>query len=103
MFGIVSERAYQNEHHWLIFLFESIKPIVASDVTRMDFDEGTLQWVPVEEVAGLGNGSGLPETDRRVMWPNAQKHRGGFFMVEIDCLKDPFEFRLVESSLRTNS
>lgn len=103
LFGIVSERAYQNEHHWLIFLFESIKPIVAADVTRMDFDEGKLQWVPVEEVAGLGNGVGLPETDRRVMWPNAQKHRGGFFMVEIDCSKDPFEFRVVESSPRTNS
>ena len=95
--------AYQNEHHWLIFLFESIKPIVAADVTRMDFDEGKLQWVPVEEVAGLGNGMGLPETDRRVMWPNAQKHRGGFFMVEIDCSIDPFEFRVVESSPRTNS
>lgn len=96
LFGIVSERAYEQEHHWLIFLFESVKPIVAADVTRMEFDEGKLQWVPVEEVDKLG----LPETDQRVMWPNAKKHRGGFFMVEIDCTKQPFDFRVVESAPR---
>ena len=94
LFGIVSERAYEQQHHWLIFLFESVTPIAADRVTRMEFDEGRLQWVPLDEVAGLG----LPETDRRVMWPNAQKHRGGFFMVEIDCMKQPFEFRVVESA-----
>ncbi|MSQ90336.1 MAG: NUDIX domain-containing protein [Phycisphaerales bacterium] len=96
LFGIVSERAYENETHWMIFLFESTRPIAAASVTRMTFDEGALQWVPIGDIAGLA----LPETDRRVMWPCAQKHRGGFFMVEIDCTRDPFDFRIVESEPR---
>ncbi len=92
--GIVSERAYQGEHHWMIYLFESVKPIDAREVTRMHFDEGRLEWIARDRVALLP----LPETDRRVMWPNVQKHRGGFFMVQIDCTVQPFDFRIVESS-----
>lgn len=94
LMGVVSERAYQGQHHWMIFLFESVKPIDATQVTRMQFDEGRLEWIAIDRIAHLE----LPETDRRVMWPNAQKHRGGFFMVQIDCTKTPFDFRLVESA-----
>lgn len=106
LFGIVSERAYEGEHHWMIFLFESVRPVSAEGVRNMEsmgsmeFDEGRLHWIPVEEVANVGMGNGLPETDRRVMWPNARKHRGGFFMVEIDCTKEPFEYRVVESHVK---
>ncbi|MSR28521.1 MAG: NUDIX domain-containing protein [Phycisphaerales bacterium] len=93
LLGVVSERAYEGENHWLIFLFESTRPIDPSGVGPMEFDEGRLEWVPTDAVADLH----LPETDRRVMWPNARRHRGGFFMVQIDCTKEPFEFRVVES------
>lgn len=93
LFGIVSERAYEGQNHWMIFLFESTRPIAAASIARMEFDEGMLQWVPVASISDLD----LPDTDRRIMWPSAQKHRGGFFMVEIDCTKEPFEFRVVES------
>ncbi|MSR68975.1 MAG: NUDIX domain-containing protein [Phycisphaerales bacterium] len=94
LMGVVSERAYQGQHHWMIFLFESVTPVDATHVTRMHFDEGQLEWIPLDRIADLA----LPDTDRRVMWPNAQKHRGGFFMVQIDCTKTPFDFRLVESA-----
>ena len=94
LFGIVSERAYSGEHHWMIYLFESTAPIDSRAVTRMQFDEGRLEWIPVDRVSQLE----LPETDRRVMWPQAQRHRGGFFMVQIDCTKHPFDFRIVESA-----
>ncbi len=94
--GIVSERAYEGETHWLIFLFESTRPIDPAAVGPMQFDEGRLEWVPVEEVDALP----LPETDRRVMWPSVKAHRGGFFMVQIDCTNDPFEFKVVESEPR---
>lgn len=93
LFGIVSERAYQNEAHWLIFLFETTRPVRAELVTAVDFDEGRLHWVEPERVESLR----IPETDRAVMWPNALRHRGGFFMVEIDCSVDPFAWRVVES------
>lgn len=93
--GIVSERAYENENHWLIFLFESVRPVDANLVGPMEFDEGSLIWVPVDEVERLA----LPETDRKIMWPSARSHRGGFFMIQIDCSTTPTVYRLVESSL----
>ncbi|MDZ4831151.1 MAG: NUDIX domain-containing protein [Phycisphaerae bacterium] len=79
--GIVSEKAYQGKHHWLIFLFEVTRPIQSGEITRTVFDEGTLEWHAVDDVDRLP----IPETDKRVMWPNVKKHRGGFFMVHIDC------------------
>jgi 8-oxo-dGTP diphosphatase len=91
--GIVNERAYQGEKHWLIFLFEATRPIGHDEVTAYEFDEGTLVWVPIADVASAG----IPETDRTIMWPNVQAHRGGFFMVDIDCSGGVIEHRLVES------
>lgn len=92
--GIVSERAYESENHWLIFLFESVRPVAANLVGPMEFDEGSLKWIPVDEVEQLA----LPETDRKIMWPSARSHRGGFFMIQIDCSVTPIVYRLVESS-----
>ena len=93
MIGIVSERAYQGEEHWLIFLFEPTRSIRAGEIPEKEFDEGRLEWHPVDEVEGLD----IPATDRDVMWPNVRRHRGGFFMVHIDCAQDPIRPRLVES------
>ena len=94
LMGIISERAYLGEHHWLIFLFESTRPIDHESVTRMSFDEGELRWVPEAEVAALP----IPDADKIVMWPNVQRHRGGFFMAEIDCSVKPAVHRVVESA-----
>ncbi|MFO0827223.1 MAG: NUDIX domain-containing protein [Phycisphaerales bacterium] len=95
--GIVSEKAYQGRHHWLIFLFEVTRPIHHDEIKRTVFDEGTLEWHEVDRVASLP----IPDTDRRVMWPNVQKHRGGFFMVQIDCRPEdrgePFAYTIDES------
>lgn len=91
--GIVSETAYEGRHHWLIFLFEATRPIRADEVSRRDFDEGRLEWHAVDRVAELP----IPETDRRVMWPNVLRHRGGFFMTHIDCRSDPFVASIDES------
>ena len=93
LFGMVSERAYQGEMHWLIFLFEATRPIGHDEVTAYEFDEGTLVWVPIADVASAG----IPETDRTIMCPNVQAHRGGFFMVDIDCSGGAIEHRVVES------
>jgi 8-oxo-dGTP diphosphatase len=91
----VSERAYQGEEHWLIFLFEATRPIRPDEIPHQEFDEGRLEWHRVEDVEKLP----IPETDRAVMWPNVCKHRGGFFMVHIDCAEQPMRPRIVESWL----
>lgn len=94
--GIVSERAYptgRGRTHWLIFLFEVTRPIRHDEIAQYQFEEGALEWVAPAEVVSLP----IPETDRRVMWPHVQSHRGGFFMVHIDCATDPFTWRVTES------
>lgn len=93
MLGVVSETAYESENHWLIFLFEVTRAIRSDEITRLEFDEGTLEWIEKDSVETLS----IPETDRQVMWPNVCKHRGGFFAAHIDCSNDPFTWQLQES------
>lgn len=81
MIGIVSERAYEGKGHWLIFLFEVTRAIGHDEMKWTEFQEGTLEWREPAEVADLD----IPHTDRDVMWPLVQSHRGGgFFTVHID-------------------
>jgi 8-oxo-dGTP diphosphatase len=94
MLGVVSEKAYQGRHHWLIFLFEVTRPIRADEILRTEFEEGRLEWHDVASVASLP----IPETDRDVMWPNVRQHRGGgFFMAHIDCRAEPMRWTRDES------
>lgn len=91
--GILSERAYQGESHWLIFLFEATRPIDPGELKWEEFREGKLEWHAVEEVDQLP----IPFTDRQVMWPCTKSHRGGFFMVHVDCTTEPVTWNLHES------
>lgn len=93
LLGIVSERAYQDEAHWLIFLFEVTRPIRRAEMKWMDFEEGTLEWTRPRDVSGLP----IPRTDRDVMWPLVQSHRGGFFMVHIDWSETDLTWTVHES------
>lgn len=79
--GIVSERAFEGQGHWLMFMYEVTRPV---RVSREQFGEGRLAWYGLRDVEGLN----IPETDRRIIWPLFLKHRGdSFFMVSIDCTK----------------
>lgn len=78
--GIVSERAYQLETHWLIFLFEVTKPIAPDALKWTEFDEGVLEWVDADAVHDMD----IPRTDREVLWPLVRAHQGsGYFVVHI--------------------
>ncbi|MCI0675209.1 MAG: NUDIX domain-containing protein [Phycisphaerales bacterium] len=91
--GIVSERAYEGQTHWMIFLFELTRPVSRDEIRTMKFNEGQLEWVPTDKVADLP----IPDTDRQFMWPLVQSHRGGFFMVHIDCSVTPMKWTVTES------
>jgi 8-oxo-dGTP diphosphatase len=91
--GIVSECAYEGETHWLIYLFEVTRPVDPEEVHWTDFDEGTLEWVALDDVESLP----IPQTDRHIMFPLVREHRGGFFMVHIDCSVQPMTWRVCES------
>ena len=96
--GIVAERAYQGETHWLIFLYEVTRPIEHGEIARMEFEEGILTWVSPADVPSLD----IPRTDREIMWPLVQQHRGGFFSVSIDCTVEPIRWTLEESTTGTD-
>lgn len=91
--GMVSERAYQGEHHWLLFCFEYCRAVAPSEITHMEFEEGRLEWVPIGAVAQMS----IPVTDRDVLWPLVCSHRGGFFAVDIDCSSTPLTSVVRES------
>lgn len=88
--GIVSETAYQNETHWLMFLYELTVPAA---LKAMEIDEGRLEWHPEENITELP----IPQTDREVIWPLFWQHRGGFFMAHIDCTGDTMTWQLQQS------
>lgn len=76
--GIISERGYAGEAHWLMFLFEVL--------TRMEslpppIPEGNFAFVRREALGGLP----LPRTDREQIWPLFWQHRGGFFAAHCHC------------------
>lgn len=70
--GIVSEHGYQGQAHWLMFLFEVKRRLVA---LPPPIREGRFAFFPRAALAGLP----LPQTDREMIWPLFWRHRGGFF------------------------
>jgi len=83
--GVISERAYQNETHWLMFLY---RVIGAVEVEEREINEGRLEWRTVEDFDRLP----MPETDRRALWPLIHDQDGRFFALHIDCSEDPMKW-----------
>lgn len=70
--GIVSERGYAAEAHWLMFLFEVKRKLKTLPPPNR---EGPFAFFRGDELARLP----LPQTDADQIWPLFWKHRGGFF------------------------
>jgi 8-oxo-dGTP diphosphatase len=79
--GIIAERGYQGQSHWLMFLFEVTKKL---DALPPPHREGTFGFFPRAELAKLP----LPLTDFEQLWPLFWRHRGGFFAASCDCHPD---------------
>ncbi len=88
--GVVSETAFNQETHWLMFLFEATLPV---SVTPTTISEGRLDWHALDAIDKLP----LPESDRQVIWPQFLAHRGGFFAAHLDCRVSPLVARLDQS------
>ena len=76
--GLITETGYQNETHWLMFLYEVVRPVT---VARMEFREGRLEWHSFEDIQKLP----IPETDRTVIYPLIKRFHDRFFHAHIDC------------------
>ena len=76
--GIVAERGYLGQSHWLMFLFEVKSRL---HVTPPPHREGTFKFFSRGELASLR----MPATDAEQIWPLFWRHRGGFFAAYCDC------------------
>ena len=76
--GLITETGYQNETHWLMFLYEVARPV---EIRRMEFREGRLEWHSFDAIDKLP----IPQTDRQVIYPLLRQFHGRFFHAHIDC------------------
>jgi 8-oxo-dGTP diphosphatase len=71
LFAYISESAYQNQSHWLIFLYHCLKPLAC---LPPDMEEGHFAFHSPQALENLP----IPDSDRRWLWPLYFKHRHGF-------------------------
>jgi 8-oxo-dGTP diphosphatase len=93
---MISEKGYEAQSHWLMFLFDCRKPLTALPET---IDEGRFAFFAREE---LGNVA-VPETDRTLLWPVYDEHRRGFVAYRAECHPGtPLRVVVEETSAKPN-
>lgn len=78
LFGYVSEKGYEGNGHWLMFLFDCKKNITA---LPPEIDEGRFAFFSREEINDLA----IPPTDHQLVWPYYDSHRERFIALRADC------------------
>jgi len=79
--GLVSERCYQAQSHWLMFLFEVLPRLKDLPPPHR---EGRFAFFTRDALSTLK----LPQTDLEQIWPWFWKYRGGFFAAHCRCGRD---------------
>ena len=78
LFAMISERAYEGESHWLLFLFRCQLPI---DDLPPPMEEGEFRFFGRSEITALP----LPETDRTALWPIFDRYKDRFVAMRAEC------------------
>ncbi|MGF1450968.1 MAG: NUDIX domain-containing protein [Opitutales bacterium] len=78
LFGYISEKAYEGDIHWLMFLFDCRTVL---DALPEQIDEGHFAFFTRGDIDTLP----IPETDRTLLWPNYDAHRDGFIALRANC------------------
>lgn len=78
LFGMIAEKAYEGDSHWLLFLFRCLKPIAA---LPPPMEEGTFSFYSRAAINDLA----LPETDRNALWPIYDQYHRSFVSLRADC------------------
>ena len=87
LFGYVSEKNYEGNSHWLMFLFESLKTI---DCKPKDFNEGSYEFFSRQEIDKIK----IPPSDSKLVWPFFDRRHEGFFGVNADCSQSEPKIRI---------
>ncbi len=78
LFATISEKNFEGNGHWMMFLFDCKKPIARLPET---IDEGRFQFFSRDEIEKIP----VPPTDRTLVWPFFDKHRMDFVAIRADC------------------
>ena len=78
LFGMIAEKSYEGQDHWLLFLFDCRRPIPALPPAM---NEGRFGFFAREAIDSLA----LPETDRTALWPIYDRHHNHFVALRADC------------------
>jgi 8-oxo-dGTP diphosphatase len=78
LFAMISEKAYEGESHWMLFLFRLKKTIAALPPA---IAEGRFGFFSRAAIDGLA----IPATDRAALWPVYDRHRDRFVALRADC------------------
>ena len=78
LFAMISEKAYEGEAHWLLFLFECRRPLLALPPAMAEGRFGFFARTAIDTLP-------LPETDRTALWPIYDRHHEHFVALRADC------------------
>lgn len=81
LFGMIAEKAYEGESHWLLFLFRCLRPI---GHLPPEMEEGKFGFFSRDALEKLP----LPETDRTALWPIYDQYKDRFVALRADCSPD---------------
>ncbi len=79
LFAMIAEKAYENQSHWLMFLFccKRVLPALPPDIQEGRF--GFFSRAAIDTLP-------IPETDRTALWPIYDNYRDRFVALKADCL-----------------
>jgi 8-oxo-dGTP diphosphatase len=91
LFGVISEHGYQDQAHWLIFLFE-----IKTRLKKLPpvHREGKFGFFHADQLASLK----MPQSDLEQIWPLFWKYRHGFFAAHCHCHADGQNDWMIEES-----
>lgn len=78
LFAMIAEKAYENQSHWLMFLFRCKRPLPA---LPPPIAEGKFAFFSRQAIDALP----IPETDRNALWPIYDQYRDRFVALKADC------------------
>lgn len=81
LFGLIAEKAYEGESHWLLFLFRCTRPIHDLPPAMAEGRFGFFSRAAIDALP-------LPDTDRTALWPIWDRYRHGFVALRADCAPD---------------
>ena len=92
LFCMISEKGYEGKTHWLMFLFDCLKPL---EMLPEVIPEGRFGFFKESELDTLP----IPDTDRKLLWPIYLNDRGGFTALRANCFGDELTDVVIEQQL----